>query len=212
MTITLAKLSKFLKNFSLFEAKPKIVVGVSGGPDSIALSFILNQWIKLQKGELIALIIDHKIRSESYKEALKVKKILNKLSIKNVVIRIRNKNVSKKMSLARFNRFEAMIKYCKKNNILHLFLGHHYDDNLETFLIRSVSGSNLEGLNSISYISNLNKINLIRPLLNNTKKQIVAFNKEKEIEYIIDPSNEHLKYTRVIIRNFLNKTKQIKLI
>ena len=50
------------------------------------------------------------------------------------------------MAQARNNRFKGLINFCNKNNILHLFLGHHFDDNLETYLIRKINGSNLEGL------------------------------------------------------------------
>ncbi len=213
MKLTIKNFTNSLNKNFLFENNPHVAVAVSGGPDSMCLVYLINEWNKTKKGKLIALLIDHKLREESSSECKQIKNYLMNLKINSKIFTISNTRLKKKtMAEARHNRYGKLINFCKKNNILHLFLGHHYDDNLETFLIRSVSGSNLEGLNSISYISNLNKINLIRPLLNNTKKQIVAFNKEKEIEYIIDPSNEHLKYTRVIIRNFLNKTKQIKLI
>ena len=51
------------------------------------------------------------------------------------------------MIQARENRFIKIINYCKKNNIFHLFIGHHYDDNIETFMLRKIAGSNFEGLN-----------------------------------------------------------------
>ena len=64
------------KNY-LFENKPTIAVGVSGGPDSIALVFILRKWIKNKKGNLIALIVDHQLRKNSYLEAKEVRSFLN---------------------------------------------------------------------------------------------------------------------------------------
>ena len=70
-------LINLLINFFLYEDKPHVVVGVSGGPDSIALTFILNKWIKKNKGKLTALIIDHKIRKDSYFESLDTKKFLD---------------------------------------------------------------------------------------------------------------------------------------
>ncbi len=213
MTLTIKKFTNNLNKNFLFENNPHVAVAVSGGPDSMCLVYLINEWIKAKKGKLIALLIDHKLREESSYECKQIKNYLMHLQINSKIFTISNARLKKKtMAEARYNRYGQLINFCKKNKILHLFLGHHYDDNLETFLIRSVSGSNLEGLNSISYISDLNKINLIRPLLNNTKKQIIKFNKEKKIEYLKDPSNKNLKYTRVLIRNFLKQTKQIKLI
>ena len=54
---------------------------------------------------------------------------------------------------ARSARLKIIQKYCLKNNIIHLFYGHHLNDNLETFVLRKVSGSNIEGLNSINFLA-----------------------------------------------------------
>ena len=69
-----------LKNYKCFENKPHIAVGVSGGPDSMALVYLLNKWIKLNKGKLIALIFDHEIRSNSKEESLD-SKVQNEIAI-----------------------------------------------------------------------------------------------------------------------------------
>ena len=66
--------------------------------------------------------------------------------------------LNKKMKEARDNRFYKMSNYCLKNNILHLFLAHHQDDNIETFLLRKIAGSNLEGLSSIKLKSSYKNI------------------------------------------------------
>ena len=86
MTITFSKFDRSLNNFFLFEKNPSVAVGVSGGPDSIALVFILNQWVKKYKGDLIALIVDHQIRKESFFESLQTKKFLDKNNIKNKIL------------------------------------------------------------------------------------------------------------------------------
>ena len=101
------------------------------------------------------------------------------------------------------NRYSLLTEYCKKEKILHLFVAHHLDDNLETFLLRRVSGSNFDGLASISKKVLINKINILRPLLNLSKK-IYKFNKINKIKYIEDPSNVNYRFSRPIIRKYLS--------
>ena len=69
MKITQNYFEQYLKQNYIFEKSPKIAVAVSGGPDSMCLLFLLNNWIKKKKGSLIALIIDHQLRKESNLES-----------------------------------------------------------------------------------------------------------------------------------------------
>jgi len=197
------------KNF-LFEKKPSIAVAVSGGPDSLALVYLMNEWIKKNKGDIIALLIDHKLRVESFNECIITKKYLKKFNIKSKIIRIASSKLKKKnMHEARLNRYNELIYYCNKQKILHLFIGHHYDDNLETFLIRKTACSNLEGLNSMSFSTLFDRIQIIRPFLQYSKKEIIQFNNLNKINFNIDPSNYNNRYTRVVIRKFLKNTQYI---
>ena len=154
MSLNYRIFKSLLENSKYFENKPHIGVGVSGGPDSMALAYLLNKWIKYKKGKLTAIVFDHGIRNNSKIESLQVKKMLTDLDIYSLVIRPnKNKPIKKNMNNARDNRFEGLIRICKKNNILHLFLGHHFDDNIETYLIRKINGSNFEGLGSMEEIT-----------------------------------------------------------
>ena len=76
-----------LKNIKNFEKKPHIAVGVSGGPDSMLLTYLLLKWIKLKKGKLTALVFDHNIRSNSKNESYKVKKMLSNYNVETFIIR-----------------------------------------------------------------------------------------------------------------------------
>ncbi len=205
---------EFIKNLNqnyIFENNPKFAVGVSGGPDSMALVFLINEWIKKNKGSLIALIFDHKIRKESFKESKIIQNYLNKFKINSSIIRASKSNVTKfSMDEARVNRFNGLISYCKRNKILHLFLAHHYDDNIETYLTRKVSGSNLEGLSCMSNISYRKNIQILRPFINYSKKNILMYNKKNNLFHLKDPNNYNLKYTRVAIRNFIKISDNIK--
>ena len=211
MSIIEQTLYKSLDKKNLFESNPVIAVAVSGGPDSIALVFLLDKWIRKNKGTLIALIIDHQIRDNSFKEASFVKKYLGKSNIQSLILKVSKKNVLKgKMIQARENRFLKIINYCKQNNILHLFIGHHYDDNVETFILRTIAGSNFEGLNCMQEKTIYNGVQILRPLLKFTKKQILDYNKKMNLIYVKDPSNNDEKYSRVMVRNFIKKNPQYK--
>ena len=203
----------FLKNLNCFETSPNIALGVSGGPDSMALAYLLNKWVRMKKGKLYALIFDHRIRKNSKEESFKVKDMLKDLNIKSIIIKAKkNKLIKNNMSEARTNRFQGLTSYCKKNNIIHLFLGHHFDDNLETYLIRKINGSNLEGLDSMNNISYFTSIQILRPLIKINKSSIINFNKKYKIKFINDPSNKDINYTRVKVRNFLQNKNYKKVV
>ena len=203
---------EFIKNIEkkyTFEKKPSVAVAVSGGPDSMSLLFLVNAFIKYKKGKLMALIVDHRIRKNSKEEAKFISTYLDKNNINSQILTVNKDKVSKKsMNEARNNRYNLLTDFCIKNNFLHLFIAHHKDDNLETFLNRKIAGSDFYGLKSMSEFSLYNKVCIIRPLLNFSKDALLNYNKKNKIEYINDPSNFNLDYTRPTIRNFLKKSDQ----
>ena len=181
---------EFIKNIEkkyTFEKKPTVAVAVSGGPDSMSLLFLVNAFIKYKKGNLIALIVNHRIRKNSKQEAKFIYTYLDKNNINSQILSVNKDKVSKKsMNEARDNRYNLLTDYCIKNNFLHLFIAHHKDDNLETFLNRKIAGSDFYGLKSMSEFSLYNKVCIIRPLLNFSKDALLNYNKKNKIEYIIN--------------------------
>ena len=83
-----------LDKYNCFERNPQVAVGVSGGPDSIALVFLINKWINSRNGKLSALIFDHRIRDNSKHESLLVKSILKNLRINSVILKPKKKFLS----------------------------------------------------------------------------------------------------------------------
>ena len=213
MSLNDIKFFSYLNNLKCLEKFPHVAVGVSGGPDSIALVYLVNKWIKSKQGKLSALIFDHRIRNNSAQESYQVRDILINLNINAKILKTKkNKLLKKNMEQARNNRFEGLITYCNKNNINHLFLGHHFDDNLETYLIRKINGSNFEGLGSMEEIAYFKKIQILRPFIKIKKKSILSFNKKNKLVFVNDPSNKDVNYTRVKVRNFLQNNQYKKLI
>ena len=191
------------KNYS-FEKFPKVALAVSGGPDSMCLAHLLNNWLIKNNGTLFALIVDHKIREESYIESNKVKEYLVLNEIKTKILRVNKKNILKKnMNEARKNRFDKLFQFCQKKKIFHLFFGHHYEDNIETFFLRKIGGSNLQGLRGMQSKLIINKVQALRPLLECNKSDIINFNQKNNIFFVNDPSNFNINYSRVAVREFL---------
>jgi tRNA(Ile)-lysidine synthase len=182
------------------------IVAVSGGPDSLALSFLAKIFSIKNSLNVKYLIVDHKLRKESTSEAKYVKKILKKNLI-NLEILIWNGPKPKKniQSLARDKRYELLIRKAKKLNIKNILLGHHLDDLFENFFIRILRGSGLNGLISLDKKTEKDGVNLVRPLINVDKKDLIYISKNIFGSYVEDPTNQDDKYKRVKIRNFLTQ-------
>jgi len=182
------------------------IVAVSGGPDSLALSF-LAKIFAIKKFLIVKyFIVDHKLRKESTSEAKHVQRLLKNYSI-NLNILTWNGVKPKKniQSVARDKRYELLINKAKKYKIKNILLGHHLDDLFENFFIRILRGSGLNGLISLDKEIKKNEVNLIRPLINVDKKDLIYISKNIFGSYIKDPTNEDVKYKRVKIRNFLTQ-------
>jgi len=179
-------------------------LAVSGGSDSLCLAYF-SKIYSLEFGNKIhVLIVDHNLRKESHKEALKVKKILKKRKIKSVILRWKGKipksNIQKN---ARDLRYLLISKYCSKKNVKYLTTAHHGDDQIENFFIRLIRGSGLTGLASIRADAKYsNDLKIIRPFLHFKKKDLKYVTLNHFKTYIKDPSNEDEKFLRVRVRKY----------
>ncbi len=201
---------RILKIYKKFESNLFInkdfIVAVSGGPDSLALSFLAKIFAIKKFLTVKYFIVDHKLRKESTSEAKHVQRLLKNYSI-NLNILTWNGVKPKKniQSVARDKRYELLINKAKKYKIKNILLGHHLDDLFENFFIRILRGSGLNGLISLDKEIKKDEVNLIRPLINVDKKDLIYISKNIFGSYINDPTNEDVKYKRVKIRNFLTQ-------
>jgi tRNA(Ile)-lysidine synthase len=182
------------------------VVAVSGGPDSLALSFLTKIYSIKKSLNIKYFIVDHKLRKNSTLEAKYVQKLLKKFSIKLDILTWNGIKPKKNIqSIARDKRYKLLVNETKKFKINSILLGHHLDDLFENFFIRILRGSGLNGLVSLDKKTQNEKINLIRPLLNFDKKDLIYVSKYIFSSFVKDPSNEDDKFKRVKIRNFLKQ-------
>ena len=182
------------------------IVAVSGGPDSLALSFLAKIFSIKNFLNVKYLIVDHKLRKESTFEAKYVQKILKNYLISLEILTWNGPKQKKNIqSLARDKRYELLIRKAKKFNIKNILLGHHLDDLFENFFIRILRGSGLNGLISLDKKTEKDGVNLVRPLINVDKKDLIYISKNIFGSYVEDPTNQDDKYKRVKIRNFLTQ-------
>jgi tRNA(Ile)-lysidine synthase len=203
----------FIKTVERFflekEIKPEssILVGVSGGPDSVALLSVLARLEERCGFRLGCCHIDHGIRpaSSSRKEAELVRSLASRFCLP-LYIRTIEKNVLKNRAKAEGRSLEEVARterYVLFNEVLetegyeYLALGHHRDDQEETVIMRFFQGSGPNGLAGIPDMRN----NIIRPLLSLTRDAILDYVDEEKLPYSIDESNMENEFLRNRVRN-----------
>ena len=202
------KIKKLYKNFEELVSqnikKESFAIAVSGGADSLCLSYFANQYRKRFRNKMHVLIVNHNLRRESYLEALKVRKILFKKKIASKILVWKGKvPKSNIQGNARNLRYQLLTDYCSRKKIKYLITAHHKDDQIENFYIRLLRGSGVTGLSSMSEIINYNKeIKIFRPFLHVKKSELRQVTLNYFGTYIKDPSNENKKFLRVRIRQF----------
>ena len=197
---------KFEKNFGI---KDDFAVAVSGGPDSLALTFLTKIYALKYNLNCKYFIVDHRLRKESTQEAKRVKKTLKNFGIKLEILTWRGKKpLSNIQSLARKKRYELLFLKCKSLKISNLIIGHHLNDLIENFFIRMIRGSGLKGLVSLEKKTTIDEINLIRPLLEFEKKHLQYIATQVFNFFIKDPSNENTNFTRIKVRKIINSFKE----
>lgn len=192
-------IDEFIKNIDINNDE-YVVVGVSSGPDSMALLHMLSNNINAQ---IICAHINHNVREESNEEEIFLKEYCKKEKIVFESMKIDKYTQKNFENEAREKRYAFYETILKKYNSHNLFLAHHGDDLIETIFMKIIRGSNLEGYAGIKTYSYLNDYKIIRPLLSLTKEDIITYNKQHNIKYYIDKSNEDIKYTRNRYRKYL---------
>ena len=178
-----------------------VVVSCSGGPDSMCL---LKNVIDLQKElgiKIIVAHINHNVRDESDAEEKMVRDYTKSLGIIFESYKIVNYSKENFHNEARIIRYDFMKKMIKKYHANYLFTAHHGDDLMETIFMRIARGSNLKGYSGFEMVVDKKNYKVIRPLIGNTKEEIISYNDKNKIPYAIDVTNYSDDYTRNRYRN-----------
>lgn len=221
--------SRYLKNITLkdkvyntildnnlIENGDIIVLGVSGGPDSICMLDVLldlKDTFKKENNisyELIVAHVNHGIREEAGSEAEYVKNICEKNNIKFYYLKTNIKELSQENKLSeemcgRNIRYEFFNEVLKKENANKIAVAHNSDDNVETIILNLSRGTGIKGLTGISYKNS----NIIRPILDISKEEVLKYCRDKKLEPKIDKTNFEDIYLRNKIRlNVIPNLKQ----
>ncbi len=192
---------------NILRGESKVILGFSGGPDSRLLLDFLSNSIKNPKNNLIVAHVNYKLReNESDKDENLVTNICkneNLLLEKHVHILDKNsKGIQEKARKIRLDFFRDLsIKY-RTNKI---FLGHNYNDHVETIMLNIIRGSGLNGLEGIKIKNRIrieeNTLEIFRPLIKIKKPLIEEICNKKNLEFVIDSSNKKNDYSRNKLRN-----------
>lgn len=198
----LEKVKETVKKYNLIETGDKIVLGVSGGPDSTAMLVCLNELSKEINFEIAVCHINHGIRENAKLDEEYVKDFCNRLQVPIFVLHSNVIEEAKKQKrgieetgrIIRYNFFEEILEKTGSNKIA---IAHNCNDNVETIIMNIMRGSGTLGLKGIEPKSG----KYIRPLIEISREEIEEFTKKYNPRH--DESNDENEYTRNKIRNIV---------
>lgn len=183
-----------------FGVAPFLLVGVSGGPHSLALALLARDWVRAQGGGVLAAICDHGLRPESGAEAASVAAMLAGQGIPARILPLGVAPGPAMQDRARQARLRALLALCEEQGAPWLLLGHHRADQAETVLLRALAGSGPAGLAGMGAARPAASALLLRPLLGVAPARLEAVVAAAGLAPVRDPSNADPRFTRVRLR------------
>jgi tRNA(Ile)-lysidine synthase len=193
----------------LVKAGDRVLVSVSGGPDSVALLHLLWRIKKNLPFQLFALTMDHGLRKAACKEIKLVQQLGEKLSVTVIteVLPVTAHAKRTKQSVetaARELRYRALARIARAHKINKIATGHTASDTAETMLMWLLRGTGTAGLAGIPEsrpLEGAEKVTIVRPILALTRRDVLAYCASQKLQFAIDKSNLSLEYTRNRIRH-----------
>lgn len=182
----------------------RILLGVSGGPDSTALLILARAWRYglLEGPSFLVATVDHGLRPESAAEAVAVGRLCERLGLAHVVLPWRGPKPRSGIQEAARNERHALLRaFAREKGVDALALAHTLDDQAETVLFRLCRGSGIGGLAAMRAVSERSGLAVLRPFLNVPKARLVATLDASGTPYVRDPSNTDPKYARPRLRS-----------
>jgi len=192
--------------FADFRSVPALLIAVSGGPDSVALMWLLARWRRaLAHGpRLVAVTVDHGLRPEAVAEAREVKRLARTLALPHRTVHwTGDKPRNGVPAAAREARYSLLAESARAVGATCIVTAHTRDDQAETVLMRLLRGSGIAGLSAMARLSERDGLALARPLLDVAKSQLTATLKRAKVGFADDPTNRDIAFTRPRLRALL---------
>ncbi|MDR3533186.1 MAG: tRNA lysidine(34) synthetase TilS [Rhodopila sp.] len=184
------------------EPRPALAVAVSGGADSMALALLARNWVHERDGTVLALVVDHGLRAASGDEARLTVERLAHLGVPARLLPLTTLTHGPALAeRARIMRYQVLSEACREAGILHLLLGHHAADQVETLAMRVLRDSQTHGLAGMAAVVETRNLRLLRPLLDIEPTLFRAFLTARGIDWVEDPSNRDLRALRPRLRH-----------
>ena len=197
-----------LKSHNLFPENSRILVACSGGPDSMALLYLLQDIATHRHTtyKIGVAIVDHCIRPESKDEVLWLQHQVEELGLPFYsatfdVPHLSKEHKKSEETIGRQVRYQWLNKIAQSEGYDYISVAHHKDDQAESILAHIIRGSGLNGLTGMSVVQSEYAIPVVRPLLDVTKEDLLAYIGTKHISYCVDSTNEDVRYQRNRIRH-----------
>ena len=192
--------------FADWKAAPALLLAVSGGPDSMALMWLAARWRNAltQGPRLIAVTVDHGLRSQAAAEARHVKRLARSLDVPHRTVRWSGTKPKAGLpAAARAARYRLLAQAAQANGATHILTAHTRDDQAETLLMRMLRGSGISGLAAMARESERDGVRLARPFLNVSKSRLIATLNKAKLGFADDPTNRDLNFTRPRLRTVM---------
>ena len=189
--------------------KQKILIAISCGIDSTVLYDLINKSQFFDLKNIFYIFFDHQKRVEGKYE---IEKFINYYGLNKKNTFIKKLKLGKKetsfQNKARTARYHYILKLSKLLGTDEVFLGHHLDDLKESYFLRKIQSSNVLGLSNVFH-EKFEKLNIHRPLVKYSKKQIKAYAQKNKLIWFEDRSNFELDYSRNKVRSYLSSNSKI---
>ena len=199
------KVLKTIKKYNMIEDGDRIVIGVSGGPDSMSLLNSLNNLKEKLNIKIYVAHINHMLREEADEETKYVMGFCERIGVEFFAKRINVVEIAKKLKIGteeagRNVRYEFFEEVAKKVDANKIATAHNSNDNAETVLMNIIRGTSISGLKGIEKVRDSK---FIRPIIECNRQEVEEYCKEEKLEPRYDKTNSENVYTRNKIRNLL---------
>lgn len=202
-----ARVAQFIREHRLLAANDRVLLGVSGGADSVALLQVMSRLQSALRLRVSVAHVDHQLRAESCEDARFVEALGARFNLPVTVIK---RDVRKEAAAgaspedaARRVRYDALHEIARQQSASKIALAHTADDQAETVLLRLLRGAGVTGLSAIPVSRPLGEVTVIRPLLEVWRDELLVYLAQHQLAYRTDATNDDPAFVRNRIRRDL---------